>query len=173
MARVLAWEQPADVLAATRLAAAQRLAERLQLAMEQTKAVTTQVEQIGRRHYEPLLALCGVGPLTAGTLAGLLGPGQRFATDAQLAAYAGVAPREASSGERVRHRLDRGGKRQINAIAERIALTQARCHPPAQAYLARKRAEGKTAREARRCLKRYIIRAIWQAWQRCEPVPLT
>jgi transposase len=173
VARVLAWEQPADVLTATRLAAAQRLAGRLQLAMEQTTAVTEQLEQIGRRHYAPLLALCGVGPLTAGTLAGLLGPGQRFATDAQLAAYAGVAPLEASSGERVRHRLNRGGKRQLNAIAERMALTQARCHPPAQAYLARKRAEGKTAREARRCLKRYLIRAIWHAWQQCEPIPLT
>jgi transposase len=73
----------------------------------------------------------------------------------------------------MRHRLNRGETRQLNAIAERIALTQARCHPPSQAYLARKRAEGKTAREARRCLKRSIIRAIWKAWQHCEPVPLT
>lgn len=89
VARVLEWEAPEDVLGKTRLAAAQRLATRLELAMQQTAAVTAQLEEIGRTHYQPLLALCGVGALTAGTLAGLLGPGQRFATDAQLAPMPG------------------------------------------------------------------------------------
>ena len=173
VARVLAWEMPADQLGQARLVAAQRLARRLTLAMEQTATVTTHLEALGRTHYQPLLALCGVGELTAATLAALLGPGHRFATDAQVAAYAGVAPLEASSGERVRHRLNRGGNRQFNAVVERIARNQARWHPPAHAYLARRQAEGKTVREARRCLKRYIIRAIWQAWQLCEPPPLT
>ena len=110
-----------------------------------------------------------MGPLTAGTLAGILGCGQRFASEAHLAAYAGVAPLEASSAGGVRHRLNRGGNRRLNAVVHRIALTQARCDPNAAAYLARRRAEGKTLREAVRALKRFIIRAIWRHWQDCIP----
>jgi transposase len=96
--------------------------------------------------------------LTAGALAGLLGPGRRFATDAQLAAYAGVAPLEASSAGRVRHRLNRGGNRRLNAILHRMAIAQARSSPAARAYLTRREAEGKTRREALRALKRFLVR---------------
>jgi hypothetical protein len=55
----------------------------------------------------------------------------------------------------------------LNAILYRIALTQARSSPEAQAYLARRKAEGKTWREAIRALKRYLVRAIWRVWQQC------
>jgi len=82
----------------------------------------------------PLTAICGVDLL--------------FATDAQLAAYAGAAPLEVSSAERTRHRLNRGGDRQRNAILYRIAVTQARCSPQACASLERRTGEGKTRREA-------------------------
>ncbi len=78
-----------------------------------------------------------------------------------------MAPLEASSAGIVRHRLNRGGNRRLNAILYRIALTQIRCAPDAQAYLARRQAEGKTWREAIRALKRYLIRAIWRLWQAC------
>jgi transposase len=78
---------------------------------------------------------------------------------------------EASSAERVRHRLNRGGNRRLNAILYRIALTQARYAPQAKAYLDRRVAEGKTRREALRALKRYLIRAIWRLWQECLPAP--
>ncbi|MDP9317010.1 MAG: transposase [Chloroflexota bacterium] len=105
---------------------------------------------------------------TAGMLAGMLGPGQRFSSEAQLAAYAGVAPLEASSAGTIRHRLNRGGNRRLNAILYRIALVQATSSPQAQADLARRQAEGKTRREAIRALKRYVIRAIWRLWQRCQ-----
>ena len=141
-----------------------RLAARLLLALEQAEALKAEIERRGMR-FAALRRLTGVGPLTAGMLGAALGPGQRFATDAQLAMHSGVAPLEASSGERVRHRLNRGGNRALNAIFERIVLTQARCYPPAQAYLARRRAEGKTDREAKRALKRYIARAVWRLWQ--------
>lgn len=147
-----------------RAATVRRLATRLLLVQEQIEELTATIAAEGRQ-YPALCRLAGVGPLTAGMLAAALGPGRRFTTDAQLARHAGVAPLEASSGERVRHRLNRGGNRQLNAIFERIVLTQARCHPPARAYLARRRAEGKTDREAKRALKRYIARAVWQAWQ--------
>jgi len=67
----------------------------------------------------------------------------------------------------VRHRLNRGGNRRLNAIVYRIALVQARSSPEARAYLARRVAEGKTKREAFRALKRYLIRAIWRLWGAC------
>jgi transposase len=161
-----------DVLAQARAAAVRRLGERLQLVSAQLATLTHQLEAVGRQHLAPLDALVGIGPLSAAELAGQLGPGQRFATETQLAAHAGVAPLEASSGEVVRHRLNRSGNRQLNAILERMARTQERVDRRARAYLARRQAEGKTAREARRALRRYLARAVWHAWQRCAPLAL-
>ncbi len=155
-----------------RAAAVRRLAQRLALALAQAKALTAQIRALAAPRFAPLAQICGVSLLTAGTLAAILGPGRRFASDAQLAAYAGVAPLEASSAERVRHRLNRGGNRQLNAILYRIALTQSRCSPAAQAYLARRISEGKTRREAVRALKRYLIRAIWRKWEECQLQPV-
>ena len=108
-----------------------------------------------------LLALPGCGPLSAAKLLGEIGPIERFDTDAQLARHAGVAPLEASSGKYQRHRLDRGGNRQLDCALHRIAITQARVHPPARAYLERKQNEGKSRREALRCLKRQLARVVF------------
>jgi transposase len=108
-----------------------------------------------------LLTLPGCGGLSAAKLLGEIGPIDRFQTDAQLARHAGVAPLEASSGKQRRHRLDRGGNRQLNCALHRIAITQARIHPPARAYLERKQSEGKSRREALRCLKRQLARTIY------------
>jgi len=108
-----------------------------------------------------LLALPGCGPLSAAKLLGEIGPIERFDTDAQLARHAGVAPLEASSGKYQRHRLDRGGNRQLNCALHRIAITQARVYPPARAYLERKQSEGKSRREALRCLKRQLARTVY------------
>jgi transposase len=107
-----------------------------------------------------LLGLPGCGALSAAKLLGEIGPIERFQTDAQLARHAGVAPLEASSGTHQRHRLDRGGNRQLNCALHRIAITQARVHPPARAYLERKQSEGKSRREALRCLKRQLARTV-------------
>ena len=90
---------------------------------------------------------------------------QRFASDAKLARAAGLAPIPVSSAKSDRRRLDRGGNRQINAAIHRIAITRARCHPETRAYLQRKRTEGKTTREAIRCLKRHLARRIWHLLQ--------
>jgi transposase len=154
-----------------RAAAVRRLAQRLRVAVEQATELAEEIKERAQAHFSPLTTLCGVNLLTAGALAGLLGPGRRFPSEAHLAAYAGVAPLEASSAERVRHRLNRGGNRRLNAILYRIALTQARYAPQARAYLDRRVAEGKTRREALRALKRYLIRAIWRLWQACLPAP--
>jgi transposase len=107
-----------------------------------------------------LLELPGCGAVTAAKLLAEIGPIDRFKSDAQLARHSGVAPLEASSGRIQRHRLDRGGNRQLNAALYRIAITQAR-HPGARAYLERKRAEGKSRREAIRCLKRLLVRVVF------------
>ena len=156
-------------LQAQRAAAIRRLTQRLRLALSQAEELAQQIKDLARRRFSPLTNLCGVNLITAGTLAGILGPGDRFATDAQLAAYAGVAPLEASSAGLVRHRLNRGGNRRLNAVLYRIVLTQAHHLPAAKAYIDRRLSEGKTRREAHRALRRFVIRAIWHLWQECRP----
>jgi len=91
-----------------RAAAIRRLAQRLRLVVEQAAALEQEIATVAAPRYQPLTQLTGVQLLTAGALAGILGPGQRFTSEAQLAAYAGVAPLEASSAGLVRHRLNRG-----------------------------------------------------------------
>jgi transposase len=146
-----------------------RLAQRLRLATEQAADLEQQIAARAPAGFSPLPQLKGIDLLTAGALAGLLGPGRRFGSDAQVSAYAGVAPLAASAAGRVRHRLNRGGNRRLNAILYRIALTQLRWWPPAHDYVARRLREGKTKREAIRALKRYLMRAIWRLWQECGP----
>jgi transposase len=109
-----------------------------------------------------LLMLPGCGALTAAKLLAETAGAARFASDAKLARLAGVAPVPASSGTRIRHRLDRGGNRQLNCALHRIAVTQGRVHPPARAYLAKKQAEGKSRIEALRCLNRHLARRVWR-----------
>jgi transposase len=120
-----------------------------------------ELEQRTAQLAPALLELSGCGALTAAKLLAEIGPIDRFKSDAQLARHAGVAPLEASSGRVQRHRLDRGGNRQLNAALYRIAITQSRYHASARAYLERKQAEGKSRREAIRCLKRLLVRVVF------------
>jgi transposase len=158
-----------------RAASVRRLAQRLTLALTQAEDLASQIKsRTTAEGFAPLTEICGVGLLLAGTLAGILGPGCRFRTDAELAAYAGVAPLETSSASKVRHRLSRSGNRRLNSLVHLVAVTQLRCYAPAKTYIKRRLGEGKTKREALRALKRYLVRAIWQAWKRClapEPPP--
>jgi transposase len=112
-----------------------------------------------------LLTEPGFGPLIAAKLVGEIAGAKRFATPAKLARASGVAPIPASSGNTQRQRLDTGGNRQINAALHRVIVTRARCHPETRDYIARRRAEGKTTREAIRCLKRYLARHVWRLLQ--------
>ncbi len=107
----------------------------------------------------------GCGVLTAAKLIGEIAGIQRFASDAKLARLAGSAPIPASSGSTTRHRLDRGGNRQLNCALHRLAVTKGRLDPNTAAYLTRKQAEGKSRREALRCLKRHLARRIWRLLQ--------
>src|SRR3954447_16940060 len=108
-----------------------------------------------------LLSEPGFGPLIAAKLVGEIAGARRFATPARLARAAGVAPIPASSGNTRRQRLDRGGNRQINAALHRVIVTRARCHQPTRDYIERRRQEGKSTRDAIRCLKRYLARQVW------------
>jgi transposase len=128
------------------------------------RAVAELDQELARRVGEiapALLELPGCAAVTAAKLLAEIGPIDRFKSDAQLARHSGVAPLEASSGRTQRHRLDRGGNRQLNAALYRIAITQARYHAPARDYLERKRTEGKSRREALRCLKRLLVRVVF------------
>jgi transposase len=118
-----------------------------------------------------LLAEPGCGVLTAAKLIGEIAGISRFATDAKLARIAGAAPIPASSGRSDRHRLDRGGNRQLNCALHRLAISKARLEPRTAAYLARKQAQGKSRRDAMRCLKRHLARRIWHILQ--EPATAT
>jgi transposase len=109
-----------------------------------------------------LLAIPGCGTITAARILAEVGDPARFATEARLASYAGVAPLDASSGRQQRHRLNRTGNRRLNRAIFTIALTQIRIHQPARDYMARRLAEGKSQREALRALKRQLIRTLYR-----------
>ena len=135
------------------------------------KALEAEIASLVAQVAPGLLSEPGFGPLTAAKLVGEIAGVARFASDAKLARAAGVAPIPVSSGKTNRHRLDRGGNRQINATIHRIAVTRLRCHAETQDYIARKRAEGKTTKEAIRCLKRHLTRRLWHLLQTSAPAP--
>jgi transposase len=120
-----------------------------------------------------LLAEPGCGVLTAAKLIGEIAGVERFTTDAKLARLAGAAPIPASSGNSQRHRLDRAGNRQLNCALHRLAVNKGRLDPAAADYLARKQREGKTRREALRCLKRHLARRVWHLLQPTPAQPTT
>lgn len=129
------------------------------------------IEELMSQNHASLLQIPGVAALTAAKLVGEIAGIERFSSDSKLAVHAGVAPVEASSGNRQRHRLNRRGNRQLNAAFHRIAVTQMRCHGPGRAYIERKMSEGKTKREAIRCLKRQLVRTVFNNLRNRETIP--
>ncbi|MDV7100094.1 transposase, partial [Gordonia amicalis] len=126
------------------------------------KEVTREITTLVRDAVPTLLAMPGCAELTAAKLLGESAGITRFGTDAQFARHAGVAPVPVWSANPGRHRLTRSGNRQLNAALHRIALTQA--HMPdtlGHVYYQRKRDEGKSKREALRCLKRRLVRVVY------------
>jgi transposase len=127
------------------------------------EALRSEIAVLVRPMAPSLLAVSGIGDLIAARLLVEIGGAKRFSSDSALARHAGCAPIEASSGRVRRHRLSRFGNRKLNAALHQVVLTQARVHPPARAYLAKKRAEGKSNKEAFRCLKRHLVRVVFRA----------
>jgi transposase len=152
---------PVGALDRTQVRVARELVARCRSLTRTILELERELEQRIEQTAPALLELPGCGAITAAKLLAEIGPIERFQSDAQLARHSGVAPLEASSGRVRRHRLDRGGNRQLNCALHRIAITQARVHPPGRAYLERKQAEGKSRREALRCLKRQLARTVF------------
>ena len=109
-----------------------------------------------------LLAERGLGVLIAAKLIGEIGDVTRFQSDAQLARLAGCAPIPVSSGRTDRYRLDRGGNRHLNHAIHLLAVSKAIHDPNTAIYIAKQRQNGKTHRDAIRCLKRHLVRRIWR-----------
>jgi transposase len=146
--RQLASELVRDVRARNRRIA--ELDERIALEVEASGTTLTEV--------------FGVGPiLLAAKIVGIVGNVGRFPSKAHFASYAGVAPIEASSGEVLRHRLSLAGNRRLNKVMHMIAVCQARSDTRGGAYHRKKLAEGKSRREAMRCLKRCVSDAVFGA----------
>jgi transposase len=144
--------------ACARVRVAREQITQLRVLTRQADALERELLVLVKAHRPQLLAETGCGALTAALLIGRTAGAQRFASDASFARQTGTAPIPCSSGQRDRHRLDRGGDRQLNHALHIIAITRARYDPATRAYLARKEAEGKTKKGALRCLKRHLAR---------------
>jgi len=111
-----------------------------------------------------LTEIFGVGPILAAKIIGTVGNVARFPTKSHFASYSGTAPVEASSGDVVRHRLSLAGNRRLNYALHMVAVCQARSDARGGAYYRKKIAEGKSRKEALRCLKRRISDAVFRSF---------
>jgi transposase len=147
---------------------AQKQVRRCRELTVEIRALEREIGALMRRLGPELLALPGCSALCAAQLVGQVAGAARFADEAAFAMHCGTAPLPVCSGKSERHRLNRTGNRRLNAVIHVIAVTQARMHPPAIAYMERKRSEGMSPREARRCLKRHITRTVYKTMLRSE-----
>lgn len=154
---------------AIRRGEARRLAEAIRRATADLTANNKQLRDLVTALAPHLLDKTGVGPVSAAQALVSWSHHGRCRSEAAFAALAGVCPIPASSGRTTRHRLNRGGDRQLNRALHDIVLTRSRVCPRTQAYLAKRRAQGKTDREIRRCLKRHIARELFRALQTTQP----
>jgi transposase len=152
--------------------ALRRLARRIQHLNEEIADHDRDLEALTREHCPQLLAEAGIGPVTAAQIYIAWSHPGRCRNEAAFASLAGTAPIEASSGQITRHRLNRGGDRQLNRALHTIVLTRTRHHPETQTYIARRATENKTSRDARRCLKRYLARRLFRLLENPPQPPL-
>jgi transposase len=146
-----------------RRAEARRLALAIKQATDDLAANKKQLAELVDSVAPRLLDKLGVGPVSAAQAIVSFSHVGRCRNNAAFAALAGASPLQASSGRTVRHRLNRGGDRQLNRALHDIVLTRWRMCPRTHAYIARRRAEGKSDPEIRRCIKRYVARELFGA----------
>lgn len=120
-----------------------------------------------------LLEKIGIGPVTVAVVYAAWSHSGRVRSEAAFAALAGVNPIPASSGNTTRHRLNRGGDRRLNRALHMAVITRMTHDPDTRAYVERRRAEGRTTKEIRRCLKRYLARQLYRALESLHAVPDT
>ena len=155
---------------ATRVRVARELVRQVTARTTRARELEAELAALVESYAPQLLAERGCGPLTAAKLIGEIAGADRFATDAKLARTGGTAPIPASSGNTNRHRLERGGNRQLNCALHRLAVNKANWDPDTAAFLARKQAQGQSRKEALRSLKRHLARRVWRLL-RSAPAP--
>jgi transposase len=140
----------------------QCLAQRVRSLQAEAHRHELEIHRIVASWRPDLLAVAGVGPIVAATILCAWSHPGRCRNDGAFAMLAGTAPIPASSGHTDRHRLNRSGDRQLNRAIHTIMLSRLSHDPTTQAYRDRRQTEGKTKREAHRCLKRYITRELYR-----------
>ncbi len=151
-------------------AMAMRATARRALACEREAAeLEVQLEALVRQVVPALLEEVGIGPVVAAQVIVSWSHRGRVRSEAAFAQLAGVAPVPASSGQTIRHRLNHSGDRQLNRALHTVVMVRMRQDPTTKVYVARRLAEGKTTREIKRCLKRYVAR---QLFRQLEAMPI-
>jgi transposase len=164
-ARILGSLTPPDTVAAARCELAAAFIDDLRRIDAQLRETRNKLAAAVRASGTALTGLYGVGPVIAAAVIGDVRDVSRFASRDHFAAYNGTAPIEVSSGQRKVYRLSRRGNRRLNHAIHMAAVTQVRHHSKGRAYFDKKRAEGKTPKEALRALKRQISNAIFACLQ--------
>jgi transposase len=152
------------------LLALRAVARRVQQLTAEERELAREIEKLTTKLAPQLLDQPGIGPLLAARIVLSWSHRGRVVSEAAFARLAGAAPIPASSGQTIRHRLDRSGDRQLNRALHQIVVTRRRTHRPTTDYIERRIQEGKTRREATRCLKRYLARNLYRL---LENPPLT
>lgn len=148
------------------------LARRIRDLDTEADALQDDIAALVKAWRPDLLAVYGVGPIVAATVLCAWSHPGRVRSEAAFAMLAGIAPIPANSGQVTqRYRLNRYGDRQLNRAIHVIVTTRQRLDPTTKAYTARRATEGKTPREIRRCLKRYIIRDLYRLLENPRPTP--
>jgi transposase len=155
---------PDPELAGT-LLAMRAVARRLRQLTTEERELKREIHALVAQLAPALLAEPGIGPVTAAQLLISWSHPGRVPTEAAFARLAGTAPIPASSGQTIRYRLDRGGDRRLNRALHTIITIRRTNHGPTRAYIDRRTREGKTSREAVRCLKRYLARHLYRLLQ--------
>ena len=152
---------------------ARREARRLAVTvLEQTELLKVnhrQLHQLTEQLAPGLQDVPGLGPVTAAIIVCAYSHRGRVRSEAAFAALGGVAPLPASSGNTTRHRLSRAGDRQLNRAFDIAVRSRISYDPTTRAYATRRRTEGRSNREIRRCLKRYVCRSVFRQLQTCMP----
>jgi len=158
---------PAQSLEHRATVCALRCTARRALALEaEASELESELEQLVMAICPALLGERGVGTISAAELINAWSHPGRIRSESAFAMIAGAAPIPASSGQTVRHRLNRGGDRQLNRALHAIVLSRLQHDPETRAYAARRREQGKTAKEIKRCLKRYLARRLFRLLER-------
>jgi transposase len=138
------------------------VARRIQQLTVEERELAREIEHLTSRLAAQLLDQPGIGPLLAAQLLLSWSHPGRLRSEAAFARLAGAAPIPASSGQTIRYRLDRGGDRKLNRTLHQIIVTRRRLHQPTIDYINRRTQQGRSRREATRCLKRYLARNLYR-----------